>query len=335
MRDVCFTIDVEDFFLPRPPHDTIFARVGGEQWGIRRMMDLLSAHGACGTFYVDVFNRTTLTEDLLATACREIMDCGHELGLHTHPEFPSGTRGYGMQQVMARHSLREQRGFIEDGVAMIEHWTGARPRTHRAGGYGADRNTLRALKAAGLQTDSSLYPGYAGCPLGSEFAAINSCFSVEGILEVPITVTHNRFGAALPGGRWLGPQLNMKIDIDWLDLPGLQTQIDAALERSSAPLVIFMHSYSFLDLGRKFKPVPAQADKLRRLLQWLSARHDIAMPSITTAASRAQSGDASIRNLPTCDFHLLSEPLRWARFATSAISVERVGKFLRASGTKT
>lgn len=328
MRDVCVTVDVEDFFLPRPSLDTVLASRGSDEWGIGRIMSVLGEFGARATFYVDVYNRTTLTESLLAAACNRILAEGHELGLHTHPEFPSGKRGYGMEQVMARYPLQVQHRFVEQGVALIERWTGLAPRTHRAGGYGANRDTLSALHACGITSDSSLYAAYAGCPLAGDYPAVNACFEAEGVREVPVTVTRARFGLPLPRSGWLGPALDLKVDLDWLDLPGLQAQADAVLRHTDAPVVLFLHSYSFLDIERGFAPAPTQVEKLRRLLGWLAARDDVALIPVGKAAARAPLHALPARHLPEVRFNVAAEPLRWARFAASSLSFSRVKKVL-------
>lgn len=329
MADVCVTIDVEDFFLPRPATDTIFAEFGGEEWGIGRIMSVLEEFGARGTFYIDVLNRVTLTEDILRRACREVVARGHELGLHTHPEFPEGRRGYGMAQVMSNHSPDEQLRIVEKCVRLIERWTESRPITHRAGGYGANAATLAALVANGFTTDSSLLPHYSGSQLAAEFPAINVCFDHEGIREIPVTVTSNRFGVPLPGCRWAGLSLPMKIDIDWLDLHALKDQVSAAIEQTDAPVVIFMHSYTFLDIERGFAPNPANVAKLRGLLSWFLGRGDISLLGISEAGVRAKVHSLPAAVLPVCSFNFLRHPILWARYAMRSISVDRIRKLVR------
>lgn len=329
MREVCVTVDVEDFFLPRPPYDTVFAFDGTREHGIGRMMDLLEEHGGTGTFYVDVYNRTTLDERLLARACEAITLRGHELGLHTHPEFPSGVRGYGMAQVMSCLSFDGQLRLVREGSDLIRRWTGLAPRTHRAGGYGANRDTVRALAACGFSSDSSLYPRYAGCALAAEVEAVNACFDIEGLREVPVTVTRNRFGIPF-GRRWLSTTLLMKIDIDWLDLHGLQQQVDTCLAQTDAPVVLFLHSYSFLDLGRGLRPHPRNADKFSALLRWLAGRGDVRLGTVSDAAAHAPLHAHDTVRLPRCDFNLLREPLRWTGFAASQVTPERLRKLLVA-----
>ncbi len=95
-RRFVLTVDVEDFFLPRPPCDTYRAEIGGKAFGAPLIMDLLEEQGGRGTFFVDVYNRRTVTEEIVRRTCVEIAERGHEVALHTHPVFPEGRRGYGM-----------------------------------------------------------------------------------------------------------------------------------------------------------------------------------------------------------------------------------------------
>jgi hypothetical protein len=327
-RDICITVDVEDFFLPRPCFDTVFARQGGQDWGIGRIMQALDQYGARGTFYVDVYNRTTLTEALLEDACTRVVRGGHELGLHTHPEFPKGVRGYGMQQVMSSYPFQRQLELVGQGCDWIRRWTGQGPKTHRAGGYGANMDTLAALAACDITSDSSLYAGYPYCELARQAHAVNTCFVQSGVREVPVTTTRNCFGLPLPGGGWLGPQLEMKIDLDWLDLQGLQQQVDAALAETDAPVVIFLHSYSLLDLNKGMRPDTCTLLKLQALLHWLARRGDVVLSTVPEAAARASVHVLPSGCLPECRFNLATQPVRWARYASKAISVDRVRKLL-------
>ena len=333
MVDICLTVDVEDFFFPRPGFDAVFARQGSREYGIGLIMSLLEAQGAAGTFFVDVFNRETLTEKILAQACCAIVARGHEVGLHTHPEFPTGVRGYGMSQVMASHPLQRQRELIATGKGYLRTWTGSDPVTHRAGGYGANSDTLRALASEGFRSDSSHYYGYPHCPLALEFPYPNACFDAHGIREIPISVTYNRFGFPLPGGRWVGLGLPMKIDLDWLDIEALKKQINACSALKGAPIILFLHSYSLLDLERGLQPSQRNIRRLTDLLLWLARRTDVQFATVSQAAARVRVATRATGALPACHFNVLADPLRWLSFGRSALSVERLRKLLRIART--
>lgn len=333
MRPVCVTVDVEDFFLPRPPVDAIFARSNRGEYGIGRIMSALEAHGAKGTFYVDVMNRKTLREAVIREACEAILSRGHELGLHTHPSFPGRVRGVGMKEVMFRLGPKSQETFIRQATDLITAWTGQAPHSHRAGGYGANVATLEALGRCGYTSDSSHYYGYAGCPLATTFPTANTCFDLGGVREIPVSITLNRFGVPLPKDGWLGPVVPMKIDINWLDGPSLITQIDACLAESSAPVVIFLHSYSLLALHRQFQPDTEAIARLDAILAYVTALPGVSFMTVSDAARAVVPSLIPLeRRPPRCDFTVTTDLIRWVRFGSVEFSWKRLGKIASFRG---
>ena len=49
------------------------------------------------------------------------------------------------------------RSLIINGAKKIESWTGLWPKSHRAGSYGANEETYKALEKAGIFIDSSIF----------------------------------------------------------------------------------------------------------------------------------------------------------------------------------
>ncbi|WOH48817.1 polysaccharide deacetylase family protein [Bradyrhizobium sp. sBnM-33] len=277
---IVVTVDVEDFFEPRPPFDTYRAETGGEPWGAPLIMDILERHGGHGTFFVDVYNRRTVSEALVANCVQEIAARGHEVGLHTHPAFPEGRRGYGMAQTMKAHSLAEQAEFVADGVAMIERWIGKRPVSHRAGGYGANYDTLAALAAIGISVDSSVFHGYSHCGLNEPPLTVNAPVWHSGVLEVPVTVTRCELA--------FGPlrlfSMVKKLDPDWCSPGELRRQIDATIAADAGPVLLFLHSYSLLDIENGFRPDARSAEVLNSLLGYAISRHSARLTTLAEAA---------------------------------------------------
>jgi hypothetical protein len=290
------TVDVEDFFLPRPPVDTYRAVIDGRGYGTPLIMDLLEEQDGRGTFFVDVCNRTTVDETLIADTLREIDARGHEVGLHTHPSFPEGMRGYGMAQTMRALTYEKQLEFIREGVEHIERVIGKRPVSHRAGGYGANRNTLRALAAEKFGIDSSLLYGYPYCDLNSSLMSINRPLMAEGLLEIPVTVTRCELalGSAKSALQLLA--MTKKLDPDWCSPGELLRQVAALHQSQCDTIVLFLHSYSFLDVERGFAPKRKAIEKFRQFLTSLRSTYggrfitiaeagaSIAMESAATAA---------------------------------------------------
>lgn len=287
---VIITVDVEDFFLPRPPVDTVLGQWRGVGYGVPRIMEILEDHGARGTFFVDVYNRVTLDEGLLREACREIDRRGHEVALHTHPAFPSGRRGYGMAQVMSRYGLVWQTDFIRRGRDLIVRWIGRPPRSHRAGGYGANLNTLRALSNCEITIDSSLFSGYAHCGLNGLLSHRNTPSQWESVVEIPISVTRISCKARFGERQWTLFAMTKKVDPDWAGLPELKRQVLALKEAGLDPLVLMLHSYALLDVGRSFRPLHEAERKFRALISWLAAQEDLVLTTLGQYVDRWASG---------------------------------------------
>ncbi|MCZ8106035.1 MAG: hypothetical protein O9972_50150, partial [Burkholderiales bacterium] len=164
--------------------------------------------------------------------------------------------------------------------AMIERWTGKRPVSHRAGGYGANYDTLTALAASGIGVDSSVFHGYAHCGLNTPPLTVNAPVHHSGVLEVPVTVTRCDL--------MLGPlrlfSMIKKLDPDWCSPGELRRQIDASIEACAGPIVLFLHSYSLLDIENDFAPNSRAASVLDTVLGYVRSRHGARLVTLAEAA---------------------------------------------------
>ncbi|HUF35938.1 MAG TPA: hypothetical protein VMN37_08310 [Gemmatimonadales bacterium] len=88
---------------------------------------------------------------------------GQDVQVHAHTEWLSLAREPGLPRT--GHSLvrlypeAEQAAIIGRAAGLLREAGASRPRAFRAGSYGADLATLRALCACGIPMDSSLNPG--------------------------------------------------------------------------------------------------------------------------------------------------------------------------------
>jgi len=266
---IIITVDVEDFFLPRPRTDMIFARIGNEYYGIPKIMDIMDNHNVKGTFFVDVYNRETLSEAVIKEACQEIDRRGHEVALHVHPQIPRGKRGYRIEQVISRYELEEQIKIIERGRELLDRWMGRSPRAHRAGGYGASYDTLRALGKCNLLIDSSMFYGHDMCGLNEPLLTINAPKTWNQILEIPITVTLNQYMLGFLKCKFKVFELYKKVDLGWSDLKELKVQIWELRKMGINPIIVFLHSYSFVDVRGSFGPNRRIENNFQELVQWM------------------------------------------------------------------
>ena len=160
--------------------------------GIHYQMDQFDTHGIKAVFFVDPMPALVWGMAAIADVVGPIVARGHDVQLHLHTEWlelagsanPLGTATGG--------NLRDF-GF-EQQCALIDYARGVliaagapAPVAFRAGNYGANDDTLRALAALGIAYDTSHCPGIAASEchitLGAEDRQVQRYC---GTIEVPI-----------------------------------------------------------------------------------------------------------------------------------------------------
>jgi len=191
------------------------------------------------------------------------------VALHVQPEIPRGKRGYRIEQVISRYELEEQIKIIERGAELLDRWIGRSPRAHRAGGYGANYDTLTALGKCNLLIDSSMFYGHDIGGLNEPLLTINAPKVWNQVLEVPITVTLNQYILKFLTRKFKVFELYKKVDLGWSDLKELKVQIWELRKMGINPIIVFLHSYSFVDVRGSFGPDRRIENNFRELVQWI------------------------------------------------------------------
>lgn len=171
---------------------SILGRCPAGDFGITYQMDVMDRHGLRGVFFVDPLPALVLGEQIIADIVGPIVARGHEIQLHAHPEWlewahsiPCAARS---GRDMADFGLQDQRALIDYGLAVIQRAGAPRPIAFRAGNFGANDDTLRALAALGLRWDSSVNAAWLGgvCRIG--FTAGRSApLVLHGVSEAPVS----------------------------------------------------------------------------------------------------------------------------------------------------
>ncbi len=261
------TVDTEADYIKKriiPISKMVYGKVNGEYYGITKIMDICDKYNCKATFFVSTFESHILGEDGMKEVCRNIFRRGHDVQLHTHPKWITNKR------FMWNHSLDEQTEMLRNGKEMIYKWTGEYPVAHRAGGFGADNNTLSALRVVGIPLDSSNI-GSNYCKLPQHKFKSNSVqLSEEGIVELPVTrFTQFRMGPFQP---------EKPFDINANTLSELKFVISAAKNNNVKVITLLMHSFSFLNRNRersKFAPNREDMEKFERLMKYIENDKDI------------------------------------------------------------
>lgn len=170
--------------------------------GVAWQAKTLSKYGLKAVFFVDPLPGLLWGADSIADVLDPILRDGHDAQLHAHAEWlalvgrnnPLGGRtGVNLKDF----TLDEQTVLIGRAAALLEEAGAPRPVAFRAGNYGANDDTLRALAANGLAYDSShcpALPNSAGeISLDSrDRQPLHHC----GVIEVPVGCI-GEFGGSL------------------------------------------------------------------------------------------------------------------------------------------
>lgn len=233
---VLITIDTESY-LKGHPNGQIWGRVLGESdaHGITRIMDLLEANNTKGVFFLTPYEQARHGVETLADAAREIHKRGHDLQLHTHPIAMFRT------DYMSRFDEDEQVEILQTGMDLLKQWTGKTVTAHRAGGFHADANTLKACARVGINLDASCSPYNTETPLAHELNASLQVSQQAGVWELPMTEYH--IGSL--GNR----TMNRLMDIEASSLSELKAVVTQARDHGLEAVTLLMHSFSFVRDG--------------------------------------------------------------------------------------
>lgn len=174
---VFLTIDTESW--PRRPdwretsmrqdvEREIYGVTAQGTFGISYQMDVLEAHGLKAVFFVESLFACAAGLEPLRRIVESIVRRGHEVQLHIHPEWLKWMDGSLLPGRTAHNlkdlSEKEQETLIAAGLENLRRCGIERPCAFRAGNYGANFDTLRALARLGIAYDSS----YNACYLDSD-----------------------------------------------------------------------------------------------------------------------------------------------------------------------
>jgi peptidoglycan/xylan/chitin deacetylase (PgdA/CDA1 family) len=280
------TVDVESTErLPLPQQiDAVCA--GGVRCGLLQIARMLEEHRLAGTFFLNVYEYKAWGEPTLRSIARQLHNRGHDVALHTHPQWAYDPR----RNYMYEYTLDEQTRIVADGVRLLQEWTGIPVVAHRAGAYSANKDSIDALARNRIILDASLFPGEPHCRLNELGLPVNFPGSVGGITEIPVTVYERR--ERPPGlGHLLPPHVVLaKLDVNAMDD---ERQAIAAIRAVSAAdlpfIVIFLHSFSFEAPAGRVGGAPRANERAMKIFQALidemSARQ---IPVVTAREVAAQ-----------------------------------------------
>lgn len=259
MRRLIITIDVEAFPARQTSQHVerlIWGRFGDRQSGILEMMDIAERFGHRLTFFVDFCERF-LHLGAIEPVARTIVQRGHDLQLHAHPEFLT-------ESFWAKRGLPEWKTSLsgytaERAQALLEFLiesardAGANPVAFRGGAFRFNHEVLEAMARCGIPLSFNYNVKTAHQPNNHQNRSLFRWSN--GIVEVPAGYGELR-GASRP------------FDINQMNLAdseGVHTYLDGHFRSfgEDAALVLVMHSWSFCEKNQETGHFELTGDALK------------------------------------------------------------------------
>jgi len=190
-------------FMAREVDREIFCRTSRGKFGITFMADRLNAYGLKGVFFVEALFACAVGLAPLRRIIDALGERNQDIQLHVHPEWLKlanlstlgGRVGYNLNEF----SQEEQRELICYGLHNLTECGVRNIRAFRAGNFGADMATLRALAQTGIFIDSS-YEILSLTRDGglTELGLLIQPKEISGVHEFPVAFFEDRPGHRRP-----------------------------------------------------------------------------------------------------------------------------------------
>lgn len=278
-RKLAITVDTEAR-TSRAENDhvnrLIWCKVDGQEYGLRRMMDIADAHGAILTSFLDVPEFTCYGEDLL-DAGREVIARGHDAQLHVHPEMFSPefrknhnirvndviiqplTPGAIVQDFIRQGKVDWQpdfctkddiKAYLDASLEIYHRFATDRPAAIRMTSYKMPPVVVAAMEETGIPISCNYNPSFPDRALFLQ-GIKEPFYWPKGMLELPVSCVVRPRGKRIEqynfNTRWL-----LEADTETCverHLQFLQWFYDASPKHRVAVLVL--HSWSFLKMDEK------------------------------------------------------------------------------------
>lgn len=237
--------------------------------GISYQMDMLDRHGLKAVFFVDPMPALLWGDDAVTRIVEPIVARGHDVQLHLHTEWLALAEN---SPFAVGRSGRNICDFTCDEQEVLIGWAAERlvaagapwPVAFRAGNYGANDDTLRALARLGIAFDSSFAPALVGgdCRIG---LGPENLLPVtrEGVREVPISAIATRNGLR-------------HAQLTALSLREMKAAIRHARAQDWRAFVLVSHSFEMMNRDRGIANRVVQR-RFEALCEWLAEE-----PHVTT-----------------------------------------------------
>jgi hypothetical protein len=332
VTQVYLTVDVEcreeryvgKALLPAAGYDLrVFGRFANQkrELGIDLIMGNLDEFGLKATFFVEPIGSAFFGLGGLSSVCRTIRERGHDVQLHIHPgqaqAFWISKNESLSSDNLADYPLEKQTAFLRRGMDILEEAGVPRGEivAFRAGNFGGDNDTWKAMKENGLRVSSTYNPSYLASDCKIRWPKIEAgLFDTGcGVWELPVTNFREPGGAFRP------------LQVTAVGLPEMKHLLLQAHRLGLQEITLVTHSFEFFHLDsvaqRSGRINLVNARRLRGICRFLSEHADLF--KVKTLADLA-------KDLPTIPRQSMSQFPRGRRDLKALRLVDQVYKRIEA-----
>lgn len=270
MKPVIVTVDTEGHVGNDPFLRLVLGDTGMGHYGIEYIMDLFDEVQARVLFFVDFAAAWDYGVDQVEKVVRLILERGHDVGVHIHPDH----MGDKSRPFLWQYSREEQYDLIARCTELYHKVTGRRPKSFRAGKYGANRDTLDILCELGYQYDFSQFYHQKWCGIEPPIT-INAPCQYKQLTEFPVTM-HRSFSL-------FSFVREDKLDVEQMTISEMRYALkQVAKQPFSMVATLFLHSFSLIDWFDSpdaVKPNPVKIEKCRQAIKAVCDHADLCFVS--------------------------------------------------------
>lgn len=232
--------------------------------GVPYQLRMLAQYGLKACFFVDPMPALAHGIGIVRRMVEPILEAGQEVQLHLHPQW-RGWRAPGVSEAqfeLTAHDEAGQRAIIAEARGLLIGAGAPAPIAFRAGSYGANDDTLRALAALGIRYDSSHNGSHQPWPnaLSLEPEQI-APIAHHGVIELPVTQISD-------GGRLRHLQLCA------VSASEMAAALDHAAAENHALVTIVSHSFELSSRDRQ-RPNMVHLRRFQALCAYLAERREL------------------------------------------------------------
>jgi peptidoglycan/xylan/chitin deacetylase (PgdA/CDA1 family) len=257
-------------------------------FGIGWQMDRLEAHGLTGLFFVDPMPALVHGPDIVADIVGPIVARGHHVELHLHPEWlewakdspVDGRQGHSIGDF----SASDQRVLLALARDLLIAAGAPRVIAFRAGNFGANDDTLRALADLGFAWDSSFNPAYAPhpCAITLPTTQVAPVYHA-GVVQAPIS------------GLWDRPGHFRPAQVCAVSAAEMRAALDHAARHRQPLFTIVTHSFEMLTRDRA-RPNPMVIARYEAMLAHIAAHSSLETKDLAAINLAQQTDDVGAQS---------------------------------------